>query len=357
MITEPTASGTCIAQLGAAMQRFLSRHFGLVRFLAVSVIVALAGSALSTHIASKLLVDLELIGSETHDASPEQDPDEADEDAVDERQVAANTRALESMADKGTYKQRSSDEIVGANIFCPTCVPAEAEPVLANAIGSQATGELLSSLPLQLLATMESDDPAWSMATIRDLDNNMLGPYTANEQLRPGVTILAVERGRVIILNQGRREYIALGVTPAPPAPVKPAPAEKSKSPSKPGSSVAIEGAEQAINCSSENACTVDRKFVEQLMQSPQQLMTQARMFPVTKDGETAGFRVSGVRKGSLATLLGLKNGDVVSEINGSKLGTIDDALAMYQKLRRANHLSVTVERGGAVLTKEISIK
>lgn len=337
------------------MHRFLSRHFGLVRFLAIGVIVSLAGSALSTHIASKLLIDVALIASES-ESTPEPDQDESDEDESDERQAAANTRALESMADKGTYKQRSSDEIVGSNIFCPTCVPAEAEPVLANAIGSQMSGELPSSLPLQLLATMESDDPAWSMATIRDLDNNMLGPYTANEQLRPGVTILAVERGRVIILNQGRREYIALGVTPPPPAPVKPKPIE-SKRESKPGSTVAIEGAEQAINCSSENACTVDRKFVEQLMQSPQQLMSQARMFPVTKDGETAGFRVSGVRKGSLATLLGLKNGDVVSEINGSKLGSIDDALAMYQKLRRANHLSVTVERGGAVITKEISIK
>jgi type II secretion system protein C len=341
------------------MHRFLSRHFGLVRFLAIGVIVSLAGSALSTHIASKLLIDVALIGSDDErESTPEPNPDEIDEEEIDERQAAVNARALESMADKGTYKQRSSEEIVGHNIFCPTCVPADAEPVLASAIGGPqgSSGELPSSLPLQLLATMESDDPAWSMATIRDLESNMLGPYTANEQLRPGVTILAVERGRVIILNQGRREYIALGATPPPPAPVKPAPAGAA-SESKPGNTVAIEGADQAINCSSEHACTVDRKFVEQLMQSPQQLMSQARMFPVTKDGETAGFRLSGVKKGSLATLLGLKNGDVLSEINGSKLGNIDDALAMYQKLRRANHLSVTVERSGAVITKEISIE
>jgi type II secretion system protein C len=340
------------------MHRFLSRHFGLVRFLAIGVIVSLAGSALSTHIASKLLIDVSLIGSESEsESTPEQEQDESEEEEIDERLAAANASALESMADKGTYKQRSSDEIVGQNIFCPTCVPVEAEPLLANAIGTQTAGEMQSSLPLQLLATMESDDPAWSMATIRDLESNMLGPYTANEQLRPGVTILAVERGRVIILNQGRREFIALGATPPPPPAVKPAPSAKPASESKPGKSVAIEGADQAINCSSEHACTVDRKFVEQLMQSPQQLMTQARMFPVTRDGETAGFRVSGVRKGSLATLLGLENGDVVSEVNGNKLASIDDALAMVQKLRRANHLSVTVERSGAVITKEISIK
>jgi type II secretion system protein C len=335
------------------MHRFASRHFGLIRFLAICVVVSFAGSALSTHVASKLLLDTSLI---TSAAETEPESDEPEEEDVDERAAAINARALESMADKSTYKQRTAEAIVGQNVFCPTCVVTDAEPVLADASGLPMSAEPVSTLPLQLLATMESDDPAWSMATILDLESHMLGPYTANEQLRPGVTILAVERGRVVILNQGRREHIPLGAAP-PPAPVaKPAPSPQSAK-SKPGNSVAIEGAEQAINCSSEHACTVDRKFVEQLMQSPQQLMSQARMFPVTKDGETAGFRVSGVRKGSLATLLGLENGDVVSEVNGNKLGSIDDALAMVQKLRRASHLSVVVERGGAVITKEISIK
>jgi general secretion pathway protein C len=234
-------------------------------------------------------------------------------------------------------------------------VPVEEQPLLASSDG-QFVGEAASQLRLQLLATMESDDPTWSMATIRDLDNNSLGPYTANDQLRPGVTIFAVERGRVVLLNQGRREFISLGAEPPPPAPVKPvASAPVAKPSGRP--SIALDGAEQAIDCANENSCTVDRKFVDQLMKNPQQLMTQARMYPVTQDGETHGFRVSGVRSGSLATMIGLENGDVVSEINGSKLGTIDDALAMYQKLRRANHLSVTVQRGGAVITKEISIK
>ena len=80
-------------------------------------------------------------------------------------------------------------------------------------------------------------------------------------------------------------------------------------------------------------------------------------MYPVTRDGQPGGFRVARVKKGSLATMIGLKNGDVISEINGSKLGSIDEALGLYQKLRRASHLSVIVERGGAVITKEISIK
>ena len=342
---------------------WISRHFGLVKLFAIGLVVFFAGSALTTHIASKLLLDVSG-AAEVADASEAQHDEDADDEEDDDeeensaakKRAKINDRALAAMADKGTLKQTSAETIVNQNIFCPTCVPVEEQPLLANA-DPQFAGEVVSQLRLQLLATMESDDPTWSMATIRDLDSNSLGPYTANEQVRPGVTILAVERGRVVLLNEGRREFITLGAEPPAPAPNKPAPATKPTA-KKPGrGSVALDGAEQAIDCANENSCTVDRKFVDKLMKNPQQLMSQARMYPITQDGETQGFRVSGVRSGSLATMLGLKNGDVVSEINGSKLGTIDDALAMYQKLRRASHLSVTVQRGGAVITKEISIK
>src|SRR5690606_2833303 len=295
-----------------------------------------AGSALTTHFTSKLLLDVSSVAQAATEADEDPFAGEAEDDedpaTLARAQTAKlNDHALASMAGKGTRKQQSAEGIVAANIFCPTCIPVEDQPVLASAAGVMQVGEVQS---------------------------HRLGPYTANEQVRPGVTILAVERGRVVLLNQGRREFISLGAEPPKPGP-QPKPANKpaAQPASKPGAAVAIDGAEQAISCANENSCTVDRAFVEKLMANPTQLMTQARMFPVTKDGETQGFRVSGIRSGSLATMLGLKNGDVVSEINGAKLGTIDDALAMYQKLRRANHLSVTVERGGAVINKEISIK
>lgn len=345
----------------AHTMRLLSRHLGLVKFCGVGLVVFFAGSALTTHFTSKLLLDVSGVAKAASDS--DEDPFEGDdeEDELDAKAKAAqkvNDRGLAAMADKGTRKQLTADGIVAANVFCPSCIPVEDQPLLASAGVAMDVGEVQSKLPLRLLATMESDDPTWSMATIQDVETNRLGPFSANEQVRPGVTILAVERGRVVLLNQGRREFISLGAEPpkpsATPKASKPAAEPKGK-PS--GKSVAIEGAEQAIDCANENSCTVDRAFVEKLMANPRQLMSQAKMFPVTKDGETQGFRVSGIRSGSLATMLGLKNGDVVSEINGAKLGTIDDALAMYQKLRRASHLSVTVERGGAVINKEISIK
>lgn len=339
------------------MERLLARHFGLVKLAGVGLVVFFAGSALTTFVGAKLLMDVDEVAIDPPQSKLEAPEDDEEDSLAAKREAMLNERGLAAMATKADRKQSTAESVTTSNIFCPTCAPLpEPDEVLLASNGLQ-TGEVASRLPLQLLATMESDDPAWSMATIRDLDSNSLAPYTANEQIRPGVSLLSVERGRVILLNQGRREYIMLGDEPKAAPPPRPAATPANKPQPTAGKTVAIEGAEQAINCSSEHTCTVDRKFVESLLADPRKLMTQARMMPITRDGETAGFRVSRVRKGSLATLIGLENGDVVSEINGQKLGTIDDAMAMYAKLRRANHLSVVVERGGAVVTKEISIK
>lgn len=334
------------------MQRLLARHVGLFKVFGIGLAVFFAGSAVTHYTANALLLDVEELASSTDEG----DDDDADEDQ-DEDQDEGGARAKPSPAPEGlaniaSRKRSSAEAIVGGNVFCPTCSAVE-EPIDADAPVLASTGEVPSQLPLRLLATMESDDPMWSMATIQDLDNNALGPFATNDQLRPGVTILSVERGRVVLLNQGRREYIMMGgeapkVTPRPTLASTPKPTPQS---APRGKSIEIDGAAQAINCSGSN-CTVDRSFVEQLLKNPAQLMTQARMSPV--DG---GFKVSRVRSGSLATMIGLENGDVLREINGNKLGDMDAAIGLYNKLRRASHLSVVIERGGAVITKDISIK
>jgi type II secretion system protein C len=126
----------------------------------------------------------------------------------------------------------------------------------------------------------------------------------------------------------------------------------------KPANAQEIEGAAEAIVCDeSQTNCTVDKAFVEKLMANPGQLTKQARIVPAVADGETKGYKFYGIRPGSLPKLLGLKNGDLLTSVNGHELESLDQAMDLYNKLRRATHLSVTVERKGKVIQKEIDIK
>jgi general secretion pathway protein C len=93
------------------------------------------------------------------------------------------------------------------------------------------------------------------------------------------------------------------------------------------------------------------------VLANPASLAKQARVMPSVKDGETRGFKFYGIRPGSLPKLLNIKNGDLVTSVNGTELKSMDGAMSLYTKLRRASNLSITVERKGETINKEITIQ
>jgi hypothetical protein len=63
-------------------------------------------------------------------------------------------------------------------------------------------------------------------------------------------------------------------------------------------------------------------------------------------DGEVQGFRLRGV-SGPLSDL-GLRDGDVLTNVNGLKVDSPDAGFAAYQRCRKADRINLVVLRGGA---------
>jgi type II secretion system protein C len=345
------------------MEALLKKYFWLIKLIGVGIVVLFAASALVNSVISKMLLEP---AGEPLVESDEPDIFEEDDDEDDPRQKQAEM--LEKLS--GTAPppgksdvQRAAESVLAGSIFCPTCVQEEAatpgmdtSAAVAGLSGPVRPGEIKSKLPLMLLATMESDDPAYSMATILQTDTNVLGPYSPNDTIRAGVVVQRIERGRVFFRHGAQMEYIELGGTPppvvatAPVAPTEEKPAEENDR--------EIEGAAEAISCDADfTSCTVDKAFVEKLLSNPAQLTRQARIVPAVRDGETKGYKFYGIRPGSLPKLLGMKNGDLLTSVNGHQLESLDQAMDLYTKLRRASHLSISLERQGEVIQKEIDIK
>lgn len=336
--------------MASPIETVFKKYFWVIRGLGLAAIVAFAASAFSTQLGvSCVLVeeDSNLVAEDVPD--PEEEEEEDPDDA--KKNDAFMKKALGSMTSGGS-KDNVAEGIVKHNLFCPTCAPVEEVDPTNQPL---RPGEIKSSLPLQLLATMEADDPLYSLATIRDTENETLGPYAVKDEVRPGVSIHEVGRGRVVIRNGAQLEYIEMGDEP-PPAPKTSAAKAPKADDKKKKNKNAIDGADEAIECSGEN-CTVDREFVEKILNNPGLLAKQARVVPAIKDGETKGFKFYGIRPGSLPKLLGLKNGDLLTNVNGNELTSLDQAMGLYTKLRRASHLSVTIERKGKTIQKEVDIK
>lgn len=246
-------------------------------------------------------------------------------------------------------------EMVRRNPFCPTCSKAELGGAAAQPSGesggaavTELSGARPCTLPLRLVATMEAGLVSW--ATIRDAETGRVGPFGPAEFVRLGVPLVSIERGRVYLRNEGVLEVLELGAEPPPTK----KPLQKAKQAATvPG----IPGQEDAIRCDSEHACMISREFVDSLFGNPAKLMGQARVVPAVRDGETRGFEFRGIKRDSLPQMLGLGNGDIITSVNGNQLQSIDQVMGLVTKLRRASNLSITLERKGAVVRKELEIR
>jgi general secretion pathway protein C len=147
--------------------------------------------------------------------------------------------------------------------------------------------------------------------------------FCSGEEISPGVRLDAVERDRIVIVRNGVREAVfmkdaeggAAGVAaPAPPI-VQPL------------------GTDRQI---------VDRRQLQQQLGRPE-FLNQALIVP-NPDG---GFLVRQVQAGSLYEKLGLRPGDVIRNVNGQPLTSMDDVMRLYQQFGTAQRVLVDVQRQG----------
>ncbi len=350
------------------MEALFRKYFWVIKTLGIAASCGLAASAVTTQLGSRYLFessDSDEEGGTDGDTDGEDEGEEGDDKKRKGFSFGDDSFGVSSPAEKSRAKTRVGEQIRKHNVFCPTCAPVVEAAAEADGTVDEygrptgpliAPGETKSKLPLRLMATMEAVDPEHSFATILDTEAGVAGLFGRGDLIRNGVVVMGVDQGMVHLRNNAALEYIELGEDAPPPRSTTTTPKDD-KPATKPKNSREIPGAAEAINCPTENTCTVERAFVEKLMANPAMLAKQARIVPKQKDNEVLGYKLYGIRRGSLPKLLGLKNGDMLTAVNGEDLKSMDKAMALYTKLRRASNLSVSIERKGKTINKEIQIQ
>ena len=85
-------------------------------------------------------------------------------------------------------------------------------------------------------------------------------------------------------------------------------------------------------------------------------LINQARMVPYFKKSQHKGYQIKAIDKGSLYEKLGFKNNDVIEEINGDPLDSMEKVMGTFKRLRNEREFSVNVQRKGVPLFFNIHI-
>jgi general secretion pathway protein C len=182
-----------------------------------------------------------------------------------------------------------------------------------------------------------------SYSIIEDQGARKQGVYGINAAVPGGATVKSIAWDQVVLLHNGKDEILKLentvpvakGAAPAP----QPSPADAS-----------------GIQETAENEYTVPRSEVDSAMENMSQLFTQVRAVPHFEGGESVGFRLFAIRRGSLFDKIGLKNGDIIRSINGNAMNDPAKAMGLMTELKDATNLSVEATRNSQPITLKYSI-
>jgi general secretion pathway protein C len=208
-----------------------------------------------------------------------------------------------------------------------------------------------SGLRVKLLGTLVASDKLWSVSSIQDMGTQRSTTYMVGDRIQ-GAEVVDIERARVIILNNGRREFIdgmpgdgaAMAAYTPPPLPTGPAVQPPP-------------GGGNGIRALGENDYEVPRAEIDRTLSNLNDVAMQARIVPAFKDGQAQGFKLFSIRPDSIYSKIGVQNGDVIKRINGFELNSPEKALEVYAKLKEASRIEIELERNGSSVRKNYTIR
>lgn len=114
---------------------------------------------------------------------------------------------------------------------------------------------------------------------------------------------------------------------------------------------------DQGITRASDTSFVVQRSLMERALGQDEALFRSARLIPNEENGAIAGMKVYGIRRSSVLGRLGLQNGDVLQNVNGAPMTSVDELMQAYSALGRNGNFAVSVMRRGQPMTIQYQVQ
>lgn len=179
--------------------------------------------------------------------------------------------------------------------------------------------------------------PNWAArAIIQNTRSNVADRYKIGEMVA-GARVESIQKEAVVLLYNGQSKILRLQIG-------------RNDSQSQTDVSRSQTGTEVAIAARSGARVT---KVPSQQTGYVETILGNAVIEPYSVNGKTEGLKVSGLENLPMAKEVGLKNGDIVREVNGHQLTDKRKAYQVLKKARTQPSVSVELQREGE--TKELS--
>ncbi|MCK4988728.1 MAG: PDZ domain-containing protein, partial [Desulfobacterales bacterium] len=90
---------------------------------------------------------------------------------------------------------------------------------------------------------------------------------------------------------------------------------------------------------------TLKSDQIESALENLDQLMDQARIRPHIEEGRPAGISITGIKPNTIFRKMRLRNGDIITGVNGEPIESVEDAMKIFSDLRSAPEVQVEIKR------------
>ena len=229
--------------------------------------------------------------------------------------------------------------VVERNLF-QTKATAVVIPQTVDVEGLQQT-----SLKLRLWGTVTGDEKQ-AYAVIEETGKRKQNLYRVGDSVQDA-TLKLILREKVVLSVKGRDEVLEIEKAVSRRSGILPAASTLS----------AGARADRRRRRPRSQRITLRRAQIDEALQDVNQLLGDVSIRPHFQDGQPDGLMLSRVKPNSLFMRMGLRNGDVISGVNGQQLQTVDDAMSFYEKLKESDEVTVQLKRGGRERTIQYNIR
>ena len=208
-----------------------------------------------------------------------------------------------------------------------------------------------TDLQLRLWGTV-SGSPAASYAVIEDLKKREQNLYRVDDKIQEA-TVKAILREKVILLVNGEDEILTMDEARKTTSAGSPA-----TRPRTTGREAVEDRAVAGESPARTQRISLNRSMIEDAMNDVSQLATQISITPhISEDGGPDGLALKNIKPNSIFRRMGLRNGDILTGVDGQEIQTVDDALKLYENLKSASGVQVQILRRGQERSIDYSIR
>lgn len=237
--------------------------------------------------------------------------------------------------------------VLARNIFnSEGTLPDEPDPSegVANAFDPNGICQK-PTVNVELMGIIATGNPETTLATIQEKGYTIADVYKTGDKIinQEQALIYSIEEDKVILNNNGVKECLELNTV-------------KTFAKAVVGNSTALaatptQGAQSdnpAEQCPPSSSTSLESSYVEEALGPGfSKILEAGRLVPFHRDNAMVGFKLIGVRGGSLWARANLGSGDVITAVNGQSMAQPEKGFALYEALQADKAIRVEFLKAG----------